>query len=1142
DGGAITATVGADGLHLQVGQVRIDAPPGVAPEGTTATARLVEPLPGSPLLPAIGPSVDVELSGGRQPEQPVTITFPAAAGYTVRSIAEVTGPDDVAPVGLSRSGPGLPVRTETAVYDPATETVAVTMDHLTEASQASLNLADLAAEISRRTFGGESPRPGCHGQPGTDASGREIVLTPTVRPSVWSCVRGDFTDAVVELTNTTPGPWVMNAPGAALEPRADLSLANAFLIAAGPYVAGGPVLPVHGQAAYRFPLGALPGTIELSTSSGIYLLSIFAEAAGLVGEVFGYPVLEVLASVDAALDCLGSTVGAAGGRPPPDVLDGMVVCAELVADQLDFFEAARFLLVVGLIVPAAGLIASGVAGVVGQLLGPQEILIERGPPVATPDPVVPVPAGSGETPVVFVVDTSGSMGETDGSGVVKLESAREALIGRINSDLTATSSTGLWTYPAAASCSAGGFQREVRAGPTSELSAQLRQLTPAGDTPTAAALTAVHAALVDDGYRAATLVLVSDGESNCEQPPCEAARSIVEGGFDLRVHAVGFDISGAGRSELACIADATGGQYLDSPDGEQLATLLRDVSRPQLDLQVTLPEAAPAAIPVDVTVRLRVSGGAPAEDVRLDVQAITADGTVVPVLAPVVRLGNLAPGTDREQAWTLTVPDGGPLRIVVSARSTTARPVVVERGLTRRGELTAADVGPSLRPVADGVGRLVIMGDSWSSGEGAGGYDGATDTPANRCHRSPRTYGAGIFEGDRVILACSGATTAHFAGSQLTGDAGQRRSVRPQLDQLRDVAGESAAVALTVGGNDIGFSDVITECLLLGGAYSCDPLGRGRAERIATMGQTSLIGLYLAVHDELNAPDAVAARAGLVAPVIVLPYATPVNRLNAAGCGLISATEASLLRDLTDALNAAIADAVGAARADGANVYFASDVQDAFLPDHTLCSADSHLVEIPPDVLTRGVVDWSELARSEDPAAQEIAHPDLAGYRAVTGALVRWSQRELPPVPPPRAARDVVTWDGGGDPVRAASGQVTDVGAGRAVTLAGAGFAPGSPVRLEVRSVPRTIGEAMADDDGVADVPGQVPGDLAAGAHELVLVGSDRAGRPHEVVASVDVRAPVPWWVLGGLPALAVAALVGAARLFLGARPPRARR
>src|SRR5436190_2614707 len=69
------------------------------------------------------------------------------------------------------------------------------------------------------------------------------------------------------------------------------------------------------------------------------------------------------------------------------------------------------------------------------------------------------------------------------------------------------------------------------------------------------------------------------------------------------------------------------------------------------------------------------------------------------------------------------------------------------------------------RPAAaSGSPALVLLGDSYSSGQGAGPYDPDTDTGSNHCHRSanswqrlyvPRTP----FSHDWTHIACSGATT-----------------------------------------------------------------------------------------------------------------------------------------------------------------------------------------------------------------------------------------------------------------------------------------------------------------------------------------------------------------------------------------------
>ncbi|MCP6390922.1 hypothetical protein NL487_28780, partial [Klebsiella pneumoniae] len=81
----------------------------------------------------------------------------------------------------------------------------------------------------------------------------------------------------------------------------------------------------------------------------------------------------------------------------------------------------------------------------------------------------------------------------------------------------------------------------------------IRQLTASGNTPTGPALRGVVDSLKQKGFTSATLLLISDGESNCGQPPCEVTKSIVDEGFALSVPSIGFTISDKGRNELTCI-------------------------------------------------------------------------------------------------------------------------------------------------------------------------------------------------------------------------------------------------------------------------------------------------------------------------------------------------------------------------------------------------------------------------------------------------------------------------------------------------------------------------------------------------------------------------------------------------------------
>jgi GDSL-like Lipase/Acylhydrolase family len=118
------------------------------------------------------------------------------------------------------------------------------------------------------------------------------------------------------------------------------------------------------------------------------------------------------------------------------------------------------------------------------------------------------------------------------------------------------------------------------------------------------------------------------------------------------------------------------------------------------------------------------------------------------------------------------------------------------------------------------------MGDSFASGEGdnQGGifYEPGTDENNNKCHLSRRSYpyllSRGMSLGSFHSIACSGAvidvitqrtqndeTTADtFLGSWIPG-------YQPQVKYISPVSTPSF-LTLSVGGNDVGFANVIAEC------------------------------------------------------------------------------------------------------------------------------------------------------------------------------------------------------------------------------------------------------------------------------------------------------------------------------------------
>ena len=107
--------------------------------------------------------------------------------------------------------------------------------------------------------------------------------------------------------------------------------------------------------------------------------------------------------------------------------------------------------------------------------------------------------------------------------------------------------------------------------------------------------------------------------------------------------------------------------------------------------------------------------------------------------------------------------------------------------------------------------QYIAMGDSYSSGEGVRPFEqlpGGGDHPCDRS--SNGAYGplldSDAHLGSMAFVACSGAVTHDFVAPQY--------NVQPAQDlSLAAAAGtDTGLVTLTVGGNDVGFVRVITDC------------------------------------------------------------------------------------------------------------------------------------------------------------------------------------------------------------------------------------------------------------------------------------------------------------------------------------------
>lgn len=206
----------------------------------------------------------------------------------------------------------------------------------------------------------------------------------------------------------------------------------------------------------------------------------------------------------------------------------------------------------------------------------------------------------------------------------------------------------------------------------------------------------------------------------------------------------------------------------------------------------------------------------------------------------------------------------------------------------------------------------VALGDSYSSGLGAGSYDSGSGD----CKRSnasyPALWAAQNAPASFSFTACSGATTDDVVANQ-----------------LGPVTSSTGLVSISVGGNDAGFADVMTACVLYD-EQTC----LARVEEAKAYMRDVLPGKLD------NAYNAIDSRAPS-AKVVVLGYPR-LYMLDGECVAGLSETERAALNSASDLLNN-----VTSQRAAGHGYSFGNPTS-AFT-GHEICSGDSwiHSVSFP---------------------------------------------------------------------------------------------------------------------------------------------------------------------------------------------------
>ncbi|WP_171075334.1 SGNH/GDSL hydrolase family protein [Nonomuraea basaltis] len=261
-------------------------------------------------------------------------------------------------------------------------------------------------------------------------------------------------------------------------------------------------------------------------------------------------------------------------------------------------------------------------------------------------------------------------------------------------------------------------------------------------------------------------------------------------------------------------------------------------------------------------------------------------------------------------------------------------------------------------------GTYVALGDSYSSGEGVYELDRQPlNDGADRCHRATGSYvplvaQAYRFGGGTAFYACSGATT----GQLFSGQYGQQ----PQITR---VGPSTSLVTLSIGGNDAGFTKVLTSCIAkLPWSSACVDQDTAVSRRIDRLRPN--LGKVLR-ELRVRAPGA---------RIVVLGYPRPFPAQPIASVDNLSAEDQRWINDMTRRLNDTVRSVAaefdrGIAAFGGAGSVEYVDAYEAFT---------GHEVGRPQPYLNGLHVDMDELkvnARSY--------HPTGDGYRRFADLITK---------------------------------------------------------------------------------------------------------------------------------------------------------
>lgn len=339
--------------------------------------------------------------------------------------------------------------------------------------------------------------------------------------------------------------------------------------------------------------------------------------------------------------------------------------------------------------------------------------------------------------------------------------------------------------------------------------------------------------------------------------------------------------------------------------------------------------------------------------------------------------------------------------------------------------LIAPSAAAAPAPSVSAVSPFVALGDSYSSGEGNAPYDPRTSSSVNSCHRSQAAYAPQLavdhpgYPGKisaPSLVACSGAITDDLFRNNHDDNllASASGTLAREPGQLKVLTAQTKLVTLTIGGNDVGFANVLRDCVVL---PVKDPHCRshkvakaatrnikilaGKKGYKPTSNQHTFVEVIKAIHH--RAPNAQILIGGYPRPVSTKHWkgkSCQVGSITLFGTSqsapvVIYREDAKWLGSASDNLNSAIKAAVKKSK-----VKSAAFVPASGFDGHEVCSAEPYLNPVSGQTGLSGETATPDASSFHPNAAGQDAYRKAFLKQLKKGGPIDWSTPTAPTADP----------------------------------------------------------------------------------------------------------------------------------------------